>query len=623
MATMMIQLSNDCWSRWGAVIRKLAEKYNFPASNQDEMNIFLRIFAGNGSTFRLTSEPWKFIMDVTRRGNVIDDIIAITVMAKVMEDPRRNGKAKSYEQQVLSLNDEIRSRNPRFPTRNDLSQQIITLDQLVEEKSGELAKSKESRKKWKNLAVERREKVSSLQNDIDELQDQVTTSEEMKTTTFMQELDALKQKEAHFEKEKEAFWKEKEDFDKEKRSFELERRNPSTTPRNPRSRNNATETRLRNLTRFNEELEKERTSNKQSIQVLQDINNGLRDRIKHLEDQKAQADTESRMQMKEMGDELTNLQRNIEGLELERKKHIETHQAEVQELTVTNARIHNSRRSVDHYVYNLDVRVKRMEVQAKQDSDLITKLEAENQIQKDQVTRAEEAQRRAQKEFQNMVSRHMDQIAGLKHQIRDKDESLRRSQNDLMNARATVVNLQRENETRHQMSPTQSHPVISQSDLETQQKLRREADERITDLQSKLNATELEVRAKTTEIAALGRKCADRTAALDYQEKKCFDYASKLATMRSELEAAKSRAEGAEERCAVEVAGLKEDAEASKDRVHELEMECAGKAAAANDMEKRCRDKEAWRSSSSSSEAQWKELCTKSRSTEESDVAQR
>ncbi|KAF6784285.1 hypothetical protein CSOJ01_15776, partial [Colletotrichum sojae] len=458
MATMMIQLSNDCWSRWGAVIRKLAEKYSFPASNQDEMNIFLRIFAGNGSTFRLTSEPWKFIIDVTRRGNVIDDIIAITVMAKAMEDPRRNGKVvtracvththpdpsqpgapalqwidvtsggesyrhccekecrslektvklrlswetvrlriiqKSYEQQVLSLNDEIRSWNTRFPTKNDLSQQILTLNQLVEENSGELAKSKESRKKWKNLAVERREKVSSLQSDIEELQDQVTTSEEMTTTTFMQELDALKQKEAHFKKEKEAFWKEKEDFDKEKRSFEVERRNPSTTPRTPRSRNNAMETRLRNLTKFNEEIEKERTSNKQSIQ------------------------------MKEMGDELTNLQRNIEGLELERKKHIENHQAEVQELNVTNARIHNSKRSVDHY-----------------------------------------------------------------------------------------------------------------SDLETQQKLRREADERITDLQSKLNATELEVRAKTTEIAALGRKLADKTAALDYQEKKCFDYASKLATMRSELETA-------------------------------------------------------------------------------------
>ncbi|KAF6835571.1 hypothetical protein CPLU01_04247 [Colletotrichum plurivorum] len=531
------------------------------------MNIFLRIFAGNGSTFRLTSEPWKFIIDVTRRGNVIDDIIAITVMAKAMEDPRRNGKVVTRACVTHTYPNLSQPGAPALQWidvtsggesyRHCCEKEYRSLEKaLVEEKSGELAKSKESRKKWKDLAVERQR--SPLREG------------------------------------KEAFWKLKEDFDKEKRSFEIERRNPSTTPRTPRSRNNATETRLRNLSKFNEELEKERTSNKQSIQVLQDINNGLRDRIKHLEDQKAQADTESRMQMKEMGDELTNLQRNIEGLELERTKHIETHQAEVQELTVTNACIHNSRRSVDHYVYNLDVRVKRMEVQAKQDSDLITKLEAENHIQKDQVTRAEEAQRRTQKKFQNMVSRHMDQIAVLKHQIRDKDESLRRSQSDLMNARTTVVNLQRGNETHHQIFPTQSHPVISQSDLETQQKLRREADERVTDLKSKLNATELEVRAKTTEIAALGRQCADRTAALNYQEKKCFDYASKLATMRSELDTAKSRAEGAEKRCAEEVAGLKEDAEASKDRVHELEMECAGKSAAASDMEKRCRDKEAY-----------------------------
>ncbi|KAI8239280.1 hypothetical protein K4K55_002043 [Colletotrichum sp. SAR 10_96] len=89
---LKLNVSREAWRRWKDVIHHLSKPpYDFPASNRDEFSLFLRMFSGTGTTFRISRDRWKFVIDVLRIGNDIIDIVAITVIAHTFQDERHNG----------------------------------------------------------------------------------------------------------------------------------------------------------------------------------------------------------------------------------------------------------------------------------------------------------------------------------------------------------------------------------------------------------------------------------------------------------------------------------------------------------------------------------------------------
>ncbi|KAK2763594.1 hypothetical protein CKAH01_15935 [Colletotrichum kahawae] len=89
---LKLNVSKEAWKRWKDVIHDLSKPpYDFPASNQDEFSLFLRMFSGTGTTFRISRDRWKFVIDVLRIANDIIDIVAITVIAHTIQDERHNG----------------------------------------------------------------------------------------------------------------------------------------------------------------------------------------------------------------------------------------------------------------------------------------------------------------------------------------------------------------------------------------------------------------------------------------------------------------------------------------------------------------------------------------------------
>ncbi|KAK1624713.1 hypothetical protein BDP81DRAFT_474826 [Colletotrichum phormii] len=88
---MSLEVDKDCWNHWKPVFNHLAVSYGFPATSHCQLNYLLRAYSGEGTTFRVTGESWRFIIDVTRKDKRIVSIIAVTLIARHNQDERRNG----------------------------------------------------------------------------------------------------------------------------------------------------------------------------------------------------------------------------------------------------------------------------------------------------------------------------------------------------------------------------------------------------------------------------------------------------------------------------------------------------------------------------------------------------
>ncbi|KAK1478500.1 hypothetical protein CCUS01_04846 [Colletotrichum cuscutae] len=88
---MQITVNKGCWRRWADVIRHLAREYGFPAKTRSELELFLSMYRGKGSTYRTSTTHWRFIIDVTRDDKAIVNIIAITIIARHKQDENNNG----------------------------------------------------------------------------------------------------------------------------------------------------------------------------------------------------------------------------------------------------------------------------------------------------------------------------------------------------------------------------------------------------------------------------------------------------------------------------------------------------------------------------------------------------
>ncbi|KAK1449193.1 hypothetical protein CMEL01_08508 [Colletotrichum melonis] len=88
---MQITVNKGCWRRWADVIRHLAGEFGFPAKTRSELELFLSMYRGKGSTYRTSATHWRFIIDVTRDDKAIVNIIAITIIARHKQDENNNG----------------------------------------------------------------------------------------------------------------------------------------------------------------------------------------------------------------------------------------------------------------------------------------------------------------------------------------------------------------------------------------------------------------------------------------------------------------------------------------------------------------------------------------------------
>ncbi|KAL2760062.1 hypothetical protein ACRALDRAFT_205911 [Sodiomyces alcalophilus JCM 7366] len=79
---MPLAITSECWDTWGAVMENLADNFEFPARTFETINGYLTIFTGPGSTLRVNTEMWKFVLDVIRQDDFIFDIVAITLISK-------------------------------------------------------------------------------------------------------------------------------------------------------------------------------------------------------------------------------------------------------------------------------------------------------------------------------------------------------------------------------------------------------------------------------------------------------------------------------------------------------------------------------------------------------------
>lgn len=70
---------------------ELAADYQFPAQSMQELNILLALYSGKGITFRPEKDDWKYVIDTTRSGDTIFDIISICVIARQKNGSKRNG----------------------------------------------------------------------------------------------------------------------------------------------------------------------------------------------------------------------------------------------------------------------------------------------------------------------------------------------------------------------------------------------------------------------------------------------------------------------------------------------------------------------------------------------------
>lgn len=302
-----------------------------------------------------------------------------------------------------------------------------------------------------------------------------------------------------------------------------------------RDENDALEKRLLNIKRANSELEKGREADKDNLQALQKSNNGLKERVQYLENKSVDSNNESLQEIKDLSDELKVLEQNIQVLKMGHKKETSNLQAKAILLSESNSKLEARRKSVDNQVGNLEARVQSMEAQARHSGTVIAKFETEMQLKDDDNSRMKAALDKAHKDLHDKGIKHADDTAQFQRKMREKDEHAQRLQSELRHTQTMVLNMRRSQPTQQQHSA----PMLSQHSpgtglalkLENQRSISCEAHERSLDLQSKLDATEIELRAKTVEIGTLKEKLNDKAATALDLEKKCVDYASRVVAL--------------------------------------------------------------------------------------------
>ncbi|EQB52934.1 hypothetical protein CGLO_07404 [Colletotrichum gloeosporioides Cg-14] len=614
---MSVKLASDCWARWEAVIRHIAANYTFPASTEDGLNVFLHMNPGSASTFRASSGGYKFVIDVTRRGNRIMDIVAITITAKQKQDPRCNGYVitracdihpnESEEElpgapelrwiQVTSGGECYRHccdkesnaldkahAKPRLSwettrlriIQKAYEQEVLALQRKSKKKSKRSA-TQDARTDTEVLRQNSEKEIEALRRLLEEVSGELEKEKESrkkwkdaarKKANNIDAIDLTSEDESSrpkLENEIASLKEEKRILKEDKRLLQEDKQRSvkllQAVQDNSRRSNGEFEKRLRDLRKANDDLQEGHLADKKNLQALQNTNIALRDRIK------------------EMSAELKILENNIQILKANHTHDKEELLAEVEHLKADNSRLQNAKKSVDQYANSLKEKLQTFEKQPNHASQTIKKLEEDLQLKNDHSRRTEEALEGKLREAQAINRKQAIEMIGMRKTIRDKDECItqlqQRTPNDCNNA-----NSQHQQPIMFSQYPSE---FALSRDLEVQRNNARRAENRADRLQHELDNMSM-------------RREHDRDNSIRVQElsKRCDEHTAEIANLTSELEAAKWKLMESEENLSDKTLKATLEVQNIKREMQELEKKYAEKVAAMASMERRFHDKDAY-----------------------------
>ncbi|KAJ5003680.1 hypothetical protein K4K48_011439 [Colletotrichum sp. SAR 10_66] len=611
---MSVKIASDCWSRWEAVIRHIAANYTFPASTEDGLNVFLHMNPGSASTFRASSGGYKFVIDVTRRGNRIMDIVAITITAKQKQDPRCNGYVitracdihpnESEDElpgapelrwiQVTSGGecyrhccDKESNALDRAHAKPRLSWETTRLRIIQKAYEQEvLALQRKNKKKTKKGATQEagidaevlrqdsEKEIEALRRLLEEVSGELEKEKESRKkwkdvarrkTNDIDAIDLTSEDESSRPKLKEEIASLKEEKKLLKEDKQRSAKLLQAVQDNSRRSIGDFERRLRDLRKANEELQEGHLADKKNLQALQNTNIALRDRVKHLEKKNTEANSDNLQEVKEMSAEVKILERNIQILKTKNTNDQKELVAQIEQLKFQNVRLENAKRSVDQYATSLTEKALNHEAQSSHAKQTISKLELEIRLKNDKSRRAE------------------DEIIEMRSKIREKDELINQLRQGIISDQSKTSSQQHQPLMFSQHAPS----LTLSQDLEVQRNIARRAQDRADGLQRELDAI------KRDRCMRQDRERDDSMRVLELS-RKCDEYTAKIANLTSESEAAKWKMLESEETFSDKISKATLEVEKIKREMQEVEKKYAEKVAATANMEKRFHDKDAY-----------------------------
>ncbi|KAK6211674.1 hypothetical protein QIS74_10938 [Colletotrichum tabaci] len=599
---MNLRISDECWARWGAVIRHLANEYSFPAGTKSELNMFLRLYRGGGSTFRDKRERWRFVIDTIRRDNVIHSIVAITLTSESKQNPRYNGAVitracdvhpnpggdefvgapdlqwvvvtsggESYQhccgKECNSLERCHAARTPRNNwemtrlciIQKAYEQEVIALRDHIETLSAEVEEKNASRKKWKESSRKWRDQNSRLNETVSTVtQELAMANNEFHATidSMTKDLRRVKGGNASLRDRVQALEREKKSLRTQEainaaqkmsrvqqhvdnNSNYLANRQAKDETTTLKEQNKILERKIQDMERKCSGLLGEKVRLQAQLDNMLMEANALVQETKVMGEDCGDADTK----IKELSDDVKKLNDDMEIAELNHAISKNNMQVQINRLTGANTKLESEKKGLDNYLATLEAKNRDLTAQAKHDAATISKLESTTRLNDDRAKQLEATLNKTRRESEGKARQHAEQVARLERAIRERDDAARRLRD----------------ETHHPQT-------LSARELERQRAISREAHERAADLRSKLDAAELLMEAKAAEMVALERKCA-------------------AAEARARARAAEEKNGG---KAAASAASREEETQA---RLRELERRCAEKTAAAFEWQAKCEDR--------------------------------
>lgn len=589
---MELRLDPDHLAPWAQVIRHLAAEYGFPATDFNELRCMFRMYTGQGSTFRIEKEKWKFVVDVIRRDDVILSIVAISLMAKTTEDKRYEGAVIARACQIhpndgkedcvgspllkwymvtrggmkfqhccdneCSGPDKMLGA-PKFNwetcrlkvIQKAYEQEVLCLYQTAENRAKDV--------KSKDRAISRKANaVQHLHYDAQQAREIAQRARE--DAQEANEKTRLAQEEAR---------QAKDDFNELHRQFCKLRQQKDNIAGNLSEKQKS----LSEILDKHEKHNSERETLQMSISALTKENNvkdaiiqNLRTELETIRQQGSKAHdavTDSVKLLKKLdrlekkkndysqrlcesaGDirELEAMKADLESqIEAKSKKHSQEKmvlQYEAQDLRQQNEDLNNGYKELLEQKAGLHIKITNSDEREKRMQDRLSQLQAEMSLKNDYGRRVEAQLESSHKELQDIRRKHVDELDLLRREIQTKSQLIQQLQQNWQFHGSSS-----EGPMLSETTEPLGRPTGSTGDLVAQQTALHEAQERATDLENKIKGLKKAMKDKTSELAAREKSCADKLSAVADREKKCAERERYTVTLEKELEEVRGTLEG-------------------------------------------------------------------------------
>ncbi|KAK1515940.1 uncharacterized protein CCOS01_13138 [Colletotrichum costaricense] len=631
---MALEIDRECWKRWEPVIKRLAATHGFPAANLSQLTNLLRLFNGEGSTFRITGDRWRFIIDATRQDKYIVKIIAITVIARHNEDERRNGVViaracnlhpssereelpgaphlkwypvtsggevyqhccakectgpdrstptsrgtwetsrlrivqKAYEQELLVLRELHREAAANASPAFQGQEQSTELSGANNEPQHAMRKHKSyakidsyDREKLLHLAEGLIDETGSLRHELRVVNAETETlrarniqldkENAMKSTTIGSMRADLKRRCVQMEKmTKEDTVKDATIENQRHRIKSLREKNKKLeTEVNKRTElatlNEQLEAGRATLIERQEDLTGERDALIERKQSLADSNADLEAKMAKMERKKARMDSKfSRLNAK-----LQSQSEHIETLTTANDEVRET----VEKMNESTAKLESEKAEAIKVSEGLEKQLTELYTMLHQSHTKVEQLQRDIELEVVHKGRTQAALNKAQQDLQHRSTAQSNRIQQLERDVSDKHAFTQSLQSEILCLQQRSQGAQ--HSPRHGYG-AHREPLVSAHKLQYQREISRQANEKASDMESKLeamklameamksevqtekaelNAQKAETNAKKAEVEALAKKCAERMNAANAKESYTMSLEKQLEEMRGNME---------------------------------------------------------------------------------------